>query len=229
MTKIRRLAHHHTDVLMASVHSVTLALISEVQNLRSQVARYAIITLADMFSTLKRSMDPVSVSPISFRNFLSLFVWRPLCLLLLHVCRSWRRAPKFCCRRMASPTSLSAPSWRKLSVLWSATRRHSAVSLPSLLEALSECSYSIPLHYIRCVYTVYHFSTYAVYIQYITSVLTLCMYSIPLQYLRCVCTVYHFSTFAVYIQYTTSVLTLCIYSISLQYLRCVYTIYSISL
>ncbi|KAF6027460.1 FAM179B [Bugula neritina] len=58
MTKIRRLAHHHTDVLMASVHSVTLALISEVQNLRSQVARYAIITLADMFSTLKRSMDP---------------------------------------------------------------------------------------------------------------------------------------------------------------------------
>lgn len=188
MTKIRRLAHHHTDVLMASVHSVTLALISEVQNLRSQVARYAIITLADMFSTLKRSMDPVSVSPISFGNFLPLFVWRPLCLLLLPVCRSLRRAPKFCCRKMASPTSLFAPSWRKLSVLWSVTRHHSAVSLPSLLEALSECLYSMPLQYLRCVYTIYHFSTYAVHIQYTTSVLRCVIYSISLQYLRCVYT-----------------------------------------
>lgn len=60
LNKIRRLAMYHVDVLHQSAHQVTLAVLGEVKNLRSQVAKLAIIALGDLFASLKKSMDPVS-------------------------------------------------------------------------------------------------------------------------------------------------------------------------
>ena len=59
INKIRRLAQFHSDVLAGSVHAVTLAMIAEVKNLRTQVARLAIVGLGDLFTSLKKAMDPV--------------------------------------------------------------------------------------------------------------------------------------------------------------------------
>lgn len=57
---MRRLAQFHSDILAGAVHPITLAMIAEVKNLRTQVARLAIVALGDLFSTLKKAMDPVS-------------------------------------------------------------------------------------------------------------------------------------------------------------------------
>ncbi|XP_074631934.1 TOG array regulator of axonemal microtubules protein 1-like isoform X2 [Acropora palmata] len=54
---IRRLAKHHPDVLSLHLHTVTLAVIAEVKNLRSQVSRSGICCLADMYTTLGKQMD----------------------------------------------------------------------------------------------------------------------------------------------------------------------------
>ena len=51
---------HHPDVLQPSFHSVTLAVLNEVKNLRTQVAKLAVIALGDLFTSLKKTMDPVS-------------------------------------------------------------------------------------------------------------------------------------------------------------------------
>ncbi|XP_046334281.2 TOG array regulator of axonemal microtubules protein 1-like isoform X4 [Haliotis rufescens] len=54
---LRRLTIHHPETLSGQLHTVILAIIAEVKNLRSQVSRLAITCLAEMFSNLKRQMD----------------------------------------------------------------------------------------------------------------------------------------------------------------------------
>ncbi|KAJ7379834.1 hypothetical protein OS493_012583 [Desmophyllum pertusum] len=54
---IRRLTKHHPEVLIAQLHTVTLAIIAEVKNLRSQVSRSGICCLSDMYTTLGKHMD----------------------------------------------------------------------------------------------------------------------------------------------------------------------------
>lgn len=54
---IRRLAKYHPEVLGTQLHTVTLAIIAEVKNLRSQVARSGICCLADMYTSLGKQMD----------------------------------------------------------------------------------------------------------------------------------------------------------------------------
>ncbi|XP_067943298.1 TOG array regulator of axonemal microtubules protein 1-like [Watersipora subatra] len=58
INKLRRLAMFHADVILPSAHSITLALIAEVKNLRSQVAKLAVIGLGDLFINLKKALDP---------------------------------------------------------------------------------------------------------------------------------------------------------------------------
>lgn len=67
INKIRRLAGCHPEVFSGgSLHPVTLALQKEVKNLRTQVARLAIVGLGDLFSSLKKAMDQVSL--LSYLN-----------------------------------------------------------------------------------------------------------------------------------------------------------------
>ncbi|XP_078314786.1 TOG array regulator of axonemal microtubules protein 1-like isoform X3 [Crassostrea virginica] len=54
---IRRLVMYHPDTVNAQLHTVILAMLNEVKNLRSQVSRLAIIALGEMFAQLKKSMD----------------------------------------------------------------------------------------------------------------------------------------------------------------------------
>ncbi|XP_048738201.2 TOG array regulator of axonemal microtubules protein 1-like isoform X4 [Ostrea edulis] len=54
---IRRLVMYHPDTVNAQLHTVVLAMLNEVKNLRSQVSRLAIVALGDMFTHLKKSMD----------------------------------------------------------------------------------------------------------------------------------------------------------------------------
>ncbi|KAL9952340.1 hypothetical protein ACROYT_G039583 [Oculina patagonica] len=54
---IRRLTKHHPEVLVSQLHTVTLAVIAEVKNLRSQVSRSGICCLGDMYATLGKHMD----------------------------------------------------------------------------------------------------------------------------------------------------------------------------
>ncbi|XP_068269269.1 TOG array regulator of axonemal microtubules protein 2-like [Nyctibius grandis] len=54
---IRHLAICHSEVLLCRLHDVSLAVIKEVNNLRSKVSRFAINTLGELFRTMKKHMD----------------------------------------------------------------------------------------------------------------------------------------------------------------------------
>lgn len=57
MQMISRLANCHSDILKGQLHSINIALLSEVKNLRSSVSRTAILTIGELFSKLKRLME----------------------------------------------------------------------------------------------------------------------------------------------------------------------------
>ncbi|NXW27170.1 TGRM2 protein, partial [Phaetusa simplex] len=54
---IRRLAFCQSEVLLSRLHDVSLAVTKEVNNLRSKVCRCAIVTLGELFRTMKKHMD----------------------------------------------------------------------------------------------------------------------------------------------------------------------------
>ncbi|NXD85082.1 TGRM2 protein, partial [Halcyon senegalensis] len=54
---IRCLALCHSEVLLCRLHDVSLAVTTEVNNLRSKVSRFAIFTLGELFRTMKQHMD----------------------------------------------------------------------------------------------------------------------------------------------------------------------------
>ncbi|XP_064253603.1 TOG array regulator of axonemal microtubules protein 2-like [Passer domesticus] len=54
---IKHLAGSHSEVLLCRLHDVCLAVTSEVANLRSKVSYSAIVTLGELFATLKKNMD----------------------------------------------------------------------------------------------------------------------------------------------------------------------------
>ncbi|XP_064240934.1 TOG array regulator of axonemal microtubules protein 2-like [Passer domesticus] len=54
---IKYLAGSHSEVLLCRLHDVCLAVTSEVANLRSKVSYSAIVTLGELFATLKKNMD----------------------------------------------------------------------------------------------------------------------------------------------------------------------------
>ncbi|KAG8177348.1 hypothetical protein JTE90_020988 [Oedothorax gibbosus] len=55
---VQRLAKVHPDVLQMQLHPVVLGLLTEVKNLRSSVARAAILAVGDLFVALKKNMEP---------------------------------------------------------------------------------------------------------------------------------------------------------------------------
>ncbi|KFM56839.1 Protein FAM179B, partial [Stegodyphus mimosarum] len=55
---VQRLAKNHPDILLSQLHAVVLALLTEVKNLRSSVARAAILATGDLFLFLKKNMEP---------------------------------------------------------------------------------------------------------------------------------------------------------------------------
>ncbi|ESP02820.1 hypothetical protein LOTGIDRAFT_212335 [Lottia gigantea] len=55
---IRRICMYHPQVIIGSLHTVVVAINAEVKNLRSQVSRLAIVCLGDMFTYLKKGLDP---------------------------------------------------------------------------------------------------------------------------------------------------------------------------
>ncbi|KFP37516.1 Protein FAM179A, partial [Chlamydotis macqueenii] len=57
LLSIRCLAICHSKVLLCRLHDVSLAVTKEVNNLRSKVSRCAIITLGELFRTMKQHMD----------------------------------------------------------------------------------------------------------------------------------------------------------------------------
>ncbi|XP_022245938.1 TOG array regulator of axonemal microtubules protein 1-like isoform X2 [Limulus polyphemus] len=57
MKNLDHLASFHSSVVHCHLHSVVLAVIREIQNLRTSVARVAIATLANLFINLKRQME----------------------------------------------------------------------------------------------------------------------------------------------------------------------------
>ncbi|XP_026700455.1 TOG array regulator of axonemal microtubules protein 2 [Athene cunicularia] len=57
LLSIRCLAVCHSEVLLSKLHDVSLAVTKEVNNLRSKVSHFAIITLGELFRTMKKHMD----------------------------------------------------------------------------------------------------------------------------------------------------------------------------
>lgn len=71
MNIIRRLSAYHEDLTINNIHTIVLALVAEVRNLRSQVSRFGLITFGDLFSHLKKNMDvdlDISVKTILQKN-----------------------------------------------------------------------------------------------------------------------------------------------------------------
>lgn len=55
---IRRMAMHHSDILLPHLKTVVIATEEEVKNLRSAVSRAAIACFGDLFACLGRSLEP---------------------------------------------------------------------------------------------------------------------------------------------------------------------------
>ncbi|KAM9066068.1 TOG array regulator of axonemal microtubules protein 1 isoform 3-T3 [Sarcophilus harrisii] len=55
---IRCLSAFHSDVLTVKLHETSFAVVQEVKNLRSGVSRAAVVCLGDLFTHLKKNMDP---------------------------------------------------------------------------------------------------------------------------------------------------------------------------
>ena len=69
MLAISRLATFHPSALAKEIHTVILALVYEVKNLRSTVARTAIFTLGDLLVKMKRYVEPVSFNLMNWWMF----------------------------------------------------------------------------------------------------------------------------------------------------------------
>lgn len=67
MLAISRLAAFHPYILSRELHTVVLALVYEVRNLRSSVARSAIYTLGDLLVKMKKQIEPVCF-PLTYRS-----------------------------------------------------------------------------------------------------------------------------------------------------------------
>ncbi|XP_071963781.1 TOG array regulator of axonemal microtubules protein 1-like [Antedon mediterranea] len=57
MNYVRRLSAYHSNVLSSQLHTVNIAVLAEVKNLRSQVSLMAIKTFGDLFVSMKSGMD----------------------------------------------------------------------------------------------------------------------------------------------------------------------------
>ncbi|NWS83105.1 TGRM2 protein, partial [Toxostoma redivivum] len=57
LVSIKHLAGSHSEVLLSRLRDICLAVTSEVANLRSKVSYSAIVTLGELFVTLKKDMD----------------------------------------------------------------------------------------------------------------------------------------------------------------------------
>ncbi len=71
MNIIRRLSAYHEDLTINNIHTIVLALVAEVRNLRSQVSRFGLVTFGDLFTNLKKNMDvdlDISVKTILQKN-----------------------------------------------------------------------------------------------------------------------------------------------------------------
>jgi len=62
MLAVTRLATYHPNVLQKDIHTIIGALVYEVKNLRSSVARSAIFTLGELFVRMKKQVEPVRFS-----------------------------------------------------------------------------------------------------------------------------------------------------------------------
>ena len=71
LNSVRRLALHHSQILGGHVHSVLRSVLKAVDNLRSAVAKNAILTIGDMWLGLGRTMDPELnlVAPALLKRF----------------------------------------------------------------------------------------------------------------------------------------------------------------
>jgi len=72
MLAISRLATFHPNTLGKELHTVILALVYEVKNLRSTVARSAIFTLGDLLVKMKKQVEPVSLDSKLTNPFVNL-------------------------------------------------------------------------------------------------------------------------------------------------------------
>lgn len=64
MVAVERLATFHPSALLKDQHAIARALVHEVKNLRSTVARSAIFTIGELFAKLKYQIEPVSITEI---------------------------------------------------------------------------------------------------------------------------------------------------------------------
>lgn len=68
MLAVTRLATYHPGILASEIHTVIGALIYEVKNLRSTVARSAIYTLGELFVRMRRFVEPVRWMPCRMQS-----------------------------------------------------------------------------------------------------------------------------------------------------------------
>ena len=83
---ISRLVHYHPEEFHNQLHSVIVAVLNEVKNLRSSVARSAIARLGDMFEGLRQAMDKVS---LLYSLIYSIGKSHPLCAMCLQYLPKW--------------------------------------------------------------------------------------------------------------------------------------------
>ncbi|NXV54649.1 TGRM2 protein, partial [Molothrus ater] len=119
---IKHLSGSHSEVLLCRLRDICLALTSEVTNLRSKVSYSAIVTLGELFVTLKKDMDSevdeVARSPGSFpQQGQGAGSGQGLCC-----CCSWSLWPRVC---SLLPSSRHAP-----------LRKRAAELLLSLMERI---------------------------------------------------------------------------------------------
>ena len=71
LRQISQLSSQNGDVLQSDMHSIVLAVLGEIRNLRSQVCRQAIQTVSQLFQHCGKAMEQVSLSHLEHRCWFS--------------------------------------------------------------------------------------------------------------------------------------------------------------
>jgi hypothetical protein len=71
LNSVRRLALHHSALVEGSAHEIVTAVLKQAENLRSQVAKNALLTVGDLWRGLGRALDPELplVTPLLIKKY----------------------------------------------------------------------------------------------------------------------------------------------------------------
>jgi hypothetical protein len=99
LNSVRRLALHHSALVEGSAHEIVTAVLKQAENLRSQVAKNALLTVGDLWRGLGRALDaelPL-VAPLLIKKYADkVSLWAAMMLYMTSDATLWAYTAYIC-------------------------------------------------------------------------------------------------------------------------------------